>query len=125
LSIYVEIPVFHVISGCITFHNIFGTEEPIDGVEYFADDAGKLNCILSESLFEPPPHYKLKSTLRPAPLHSSDDDLFGWTLSDDEQGEASGRDGKMVDIYEALNAPRTLMKDATPDSDTEEQLLQR
>jgi len=65
----------------------------------------------------------MKSTIRPTPLQSSDDDLFGWTISEDE--DMGGKDGKMVDIYEALNAPRTLIKDATPDSDTEEQLLQR
>ncbi|ODM92233.1 hypothetical protein Ocin01_14446 [Orchesella cincta] len=41
-------------------------------------------------------------------------------------GEATSREhNKMVDIYEALNVPRTALKDITPDSDTEEQLLQR
>lgn len=47
-------------------------------------------------------------------------------MDDDLSGEGASRDhGKMVDIYEALNVPRTTLKDTTPDSDTEEQLLQR
>lgn len=64
------------------------------------------------------------------PINPSDDDLFSWTMPDEENQffEPDIPGGKMVDIYEALNAPRSFTKDSnhtTPDSDAEEQLLQR
>jgi len=92
------------------------------------EENGRLSCVLEDSLFEPPPQYHVKTVSQMSPINPSDDDLFSWTLPDDDR-EAHARDqGKMVDIYEALNAPRSLTRDSTlptPDSDAEEQLLQR
>lgn len=121
---------FHLLTACITFQNIFGTEEGVVGVRHLKEeDSGRLSCILEEELFEPPRGYQVKESVRPGPMNSSDDDLFSWAVNEEEgQGgeEEGGKDpAKMVDIYEALNAPRTLTKDVTPDSDAEEQLLQR
>lgn len=115
---------FHLVNACITFHNIFGTEEQVRGVQSLVEESGRLACVLDEQLFEPPPTYDIRMSVTPAPISSSDDDIFRWTVDDDLSGEA-GSHNKMVDIYEALNVPRTTLKDVTPDSDTEEQLLQR
>lgn len=122
-----EIPMFHLVNASITFHNIFATEEPVRGVQTLTEENGRLACILDEELFEPPPLYDIRMSVTPAPISSSDDDIFRWTMDDDLSGEAASRGdhSKMVDIYEALNVPRTTLKDVTPDSDTEEQLLQR
>ena len=116
---------FHLVNASITFHNIFGTEEQVHGVQSLVEENGRLACVLDEHLFEPPPLYDIRMSVTPAPISSSDDDIFRWTVEDDLSGEASSQHNKMVDIYEALNVPRTTLKDTTPDSDTEEQLLQR
>jgi len=80
------------------------------------EDSGRLSCVLEEELFEPPEHYVTKNAST-FPINASDEDLFQW--STDESPEK-------IDIYQALNAPRTLIKhDMSPGSDAEEQLLQR
>lgn len=118
---------FHLVNARITFHNIFGTEESVRGVQTLTEENGRLSCILDEDLFEPFGWfgYDIRLSDPPAPISSSDDDIFRWTMDDDLSGEASSRDHRKVDIYEALNVPRAALKDTTPDSDTEEQLLQR
>lgn len=120
---------FHVVNGRVTFHNVFSTESRVAGVSYIKEEeTGRLSCVLDGDLFEPPPHYHIKMVTHLAPINPSDDDLFSWTMPDEENDEQSRDQGKMVDIYEALNAPRSLTKDSThttPDSDAEEQLLQR
>jgi hypothetical protein len=120
-----EIPLFHVVNGRVTFHNIFSTEARVTGVSYIKEENGRLSCVLEDNLFEPPELYHIRNVSHMGPINPSDDDLFSWTMPDEE---SENRDGKMVDIYEALNAPRSFTKDSantTPDSDAEEQLLQR
>ncbi|CAG7725226.1 unnamed protein product [Allacma fusca] len=112
----IEIPLFHLVNACITFHNIFATDEQVAGVSHIVEEGGRLTCVLDEELFEPPEHYVTKNAST-FPINTSDEDLFQW--STDESPEK-------IDIYQALNAPRTLIKhDISPDSDAEEQLLQR
>ncbi|ODM92235.1 Ankyrin repeat domain-containing protein 13D [Orchesella cincta] len=85
----IEIPMFHLLNACITFHNIFGTEEPVRGVQSLHEESGRLACVLDEDLFEPPPLYDIRMSVTPAPISSSDDDIFRWTLDDDLSGEAN------------------------------------
>lgn len=131
---FTEVPLFHVVNASITFHNIFGSEEKIQGVNSEIEANNKLVCELDDELFEPPLHYDVRKSLSPTLMNSSEDDLFQWVSNDEfggAQGGGSGFGGfgsgrsDRVDIYEALNAPRTLIRDNTPDDDTEEQLLQR
>ena len=53
---FLEIPLFHVLHARITFGNIFGLDDEVPGVQRINDN-GKINCIVSDSCFEPPPGY--------------------------------------------------------------------
>lgn len=80
---------------------------------------------MDEDLFEPPSGYTVQEFMTAGLASSSEDDLFRWNNGDLE-ASAWGNETPKVDVYEALNAPRTLIKPNTPDSDdTEEQLLQK
>jgi len=107
-----------MVNGEISFHNIFGSENHMDGVSKVEDEeTGKLICLLDQRLFNPP-EYEIKTAICFGPdLASEDDDFFGIF----RDGDASEPE---MDIYEALNAPRTLLRDSTSD-DAEEQMLQR
>lgn len=112
-----EVPIYHFINGKISFHNIFGTLRKMEGVTSGIEN-GKLVCFLEEKLFDPPADYETQTAICTAPdLKSDEEDFFGLFRE-------GASDEPQVDIYEALNAPRALLRENTPD-DAEEQMLQR
>ena len=56
LSLFLEIPLFHVLTAKITFGNIFARDTAVDGVSTL-EDAGYVSCNIDDYCFEPPPGY--------------------------------------------------------------------
>lgn len=57
-SLFVEIPLFHVLNARITFGNIFSLDEAVTGVTPICDDNTKA-CVVDENVFKTPPGYRI------------------------------------------------------------------
>lgn len=51
-----EIPLFHVLNARITFGNIYGMDQPVDGVTFMNEDAWR-GCVVDDSVFNAPASY--------------------------------------------------------------------
>jgi len=113
------VPIYHLVNASISFHNIFGTDGQVPGVTCEREETGRLKCGVDESLFNVGAEYKMSGGMSGSGRISDDEDFFELDKMD------WGEDEEEVDVYEALNAPRVLMTDNSPEDDSDEQLLQR
>jgi len=51
-----EIPLYHISNAQITFGNLFGKDNVIEGVQTLDSD-GKIFCVVEDSVFVPPRNY--------------------------------------------------------------------
>ncbi|KAK6638292.1 hypothetical protein RUM44_008721 [Polyplax serrata] len=115
--IKIEIPLFHILHARITFGNIFGLDEAVPGVQRINDN-GKVNCIVSDSCFEPPPGYAMigPENRRQYSLEE-EDDLIQFAIQQSLLELGSEKDE--VDIWEALRAQKP-SRPTTPNLNSEE-----
>ncbi|KAK9503794.1 hypothetical protein O3M35_010276 [Rhynocoris fuscipes] len=119
----IEIPLFHVLNARITFGNIFGMEQSVEGIDRI-EDGGKTHCIVNDSCFNPPPSYTLLGceTRRQVSLEE-EDDMLQYAIQ--QSLLQTGQDDDQVDIWEALQVQRPNTPSFLTDDDDEEKQLQR
>uniref|UniRef100_T1HUF5 Ankyrin repeat domain-containing protein n=1 Tax=Rhodnius prolixus TaxID=13249 RepID=T1HUF5_RHOPR len=120
----IEIPLFHVLNARITFGNIFGLEQSVEGVDRIEEN-GKTHCIVNDSCFIPPASYTLLGeiilhyvakvidcikiikqsceTRRQVSLEE-EDDMLQYAIQ--QSLLQTGQDEDQVDIWEALQVQR-------------------
>ncbi|XP_073985483.1 ankyrin repeat domain-containing protein 13D isoform X2 [Rhodnius prolixus] len=115
----IEIPLFHVLNARITFGNIFGLEQSVEGVDRIEEN-GKTHCIVNDSCFIPPASYTLLGceTRRQVSLEE-EDDMLQYAIQ--QSLLQTGQDEDQVDRWvQRPNTPTYLT-----DDDDEEKQLQR
>ncbi|XP_073985482.1 ankyrin repeat domain-containing protein 13D isoform X1 [Rhodnius prolixus] len=119
----IEIPLFHVLNARITFGNIFGLEQSVEGVDRIEEN-GKTHCIVNDSCFIPPASYTLLGceTRRQVSLEE-EDDMLQYAIQ--QSLLQTGQDEDQVDIWEALQVQRPNTPTYLTDDDDEEKQLQR
>ncbi len=55
-SFLAEIPLFHVLNARITFGNIYGMDQAVDGVTFINEDTWR-GCVVDDSVFNAPASY--------------------------------------------------------------------
>ncbi len=126
----IEIPLFHVLNARVTFGNIFGSVDPVEGVSVVGgpvvdggenEDDRKVSCVLDDSVFAIPEDYS-----RIGVQTCSEQARRQWEGDDDDQLllqyalRQSGGDGaengipedmarEEVDIWEALQVGTCLV----------------
>jgi hypothetical protein len=111
-----QIPLFHVINARITFGNIFGLTEPVEGITVVKEEEGernRLSCAVDDAVFEIPNDYSRvggQSSNQLRRQYEDDDDrLLQYALrqsisqsnSESALADVDGRE-EVVDIWEAL-----------------------
>ncbi|XP_073985484.1 ankyrin repeat domain-containing protein 13D isoform X3 [Rhodnius prolixus] len=111
----IEIPLFHVLNARITFGNIFGLEQSVEGVDRIEEN-GKTHCIVNDSCFIPPASYTLLGceTRRQVSLEE-EDDMLQYAIQ-----QSLLQTGQDEDQVQRPNTPTYLT-----DDDDEEKQLQR
>uniref|UniRef100_A0A023F330 Putative ankyrin repeat protein n=1 Tax=Triatoma infestans TaxID=30076 RepID=A0A023F330_TRIIF len=119
----IEIPLFHVLNARITFGNIFGLEQSVEGIDRI-EEGGKTHCIVNDSCFIPPASYTLLGceTRRQVSLEE-EDDMLQYAIQ--QSLLQTGQDEDQVDIWEALQVQRPNTPTYLTDDDDEEKQLQR
>uniref|UniRef100_A0A069DZB8 Putative ankyrin repeat protein n=1 Tax=Panstrongylus megistus TaxID=65343 RepID=A0A069DZB8_9HEMI len=119
----IEIPLFHVLNARITFGNIFGLEQSVEGIDRI-EEGGKTHCIVNDSCFSPPASYTLLGceTRRQVSLEE-EDDMLQYAIQ--QSLLQTGQDEDQVDIWEALQVQRPNTPTYLTDDDDEEKQLQR
>ncbi|XP_034252442.1 ankyrin repeat domain-containing protein 13D [Thrips palmi] len=98
----IEIPLFHVLNARITFGNIYGMDQPVDGVTFINEDAWR-GCVVDDSVFNAPASYaRIGSASRRQPNLEEEDELLQFAIQQSIIGSGNERDE--VDIWEALRA---------------------
>ncbi|KAF6204383.1 hypothetical protein GE061_002724 [Apolygus lucorum] len=116
----IEIPLFHVLNARITFGNIFGSEEPVGGIQKFEDN-GKTFCNVDVSCFDPPSSYVvLGAESRRQVSLEEEDDMLQFAIQ--QSLLQAGQEQDQVDIWEALNAQRPITPSYLSDDDEDKQL---
>nr|CAG4643997.1 EOG090X0784 [Lepidurus arcticus] len=100
----IEIPLFHVMNACITFGNVFGLDEPVEGIKAVQDEAG-LSCVVDESCFEAPPSYVIYDSNNRRQFSMDEDDGL-LQLAIQQSLLDAGSEADEVDIWEALKAQK-------------------
>ncbi|KAL5017031.1 hypothetical protein ScPMuIL_006620 [Solemya velum] len=116
----IEIPLFHVLNGRVTFGNICGGDQAIEGVNLIEDDK-KMYCVLDESVFNAPTSYRTLGDGHHERLRDEDDELLQFAIQ--QSLVEAGTENDQVTFWEALNKtkpPPSMMRAAE-----EERLLQR
>lgn len=112
----IEIPLFHVLTARITFGNIFGLDEAIDKVATISEE-DRLSCIIEESIFEAPSGYTTIGHSDQQHLQMSldeDDALLQYAIQ--QSLVEAGTEQDQVDIWEALQADKPVVRPQAPDS---------
>ncbi|KAJ1530836.1 hypothetical protein ONE63_005682 [Megalurothrips usitatus] len=120
----IEIPLFHVLNARITFGNIYGMDQPVDGVTFINEDTWR-GCVVDDSVFNAPSSYTRKgSGSRRQHNMEEEDELLQFAIQQSILGSGNERDE--VDIWEALRAAPPPQRPATPLLlEEEERQLQR
>ncbi|XP_071443354.1 ankyrin repeat domain-containing protein 13D isoform X3 [Hetaerina americana] len=114
----IEIPIFHVLNARITFGNIFGLEEEIQGVVRLAED-DRVSCIVDDTCFIAPSSYsKMGAETRKQFSFEDEDELLQFAIQ--QSLIEAGSEGDEVDIWEALRAQRP-SRPTTPNIQAEEE----
>lgn len=116
----IEIPLFHVLNARITFGNIFGKEEAVEGVSQLVEEnEQRLTCVVDDAAFEPPASYSMiggsgttagtRSAAGQVMQLEEQDELLQFAIQQsllDAAAATSGQPGadsmEEVDIWEAL-----------------------
>lgn len=119
----IEIPLFHVLNARITFGNIFGLEQSVEGIDRI-EEGGKAHCIVNDSCFSPPASYThLGCETRRQVSLEEEDDMLQYAIQ--QSLLQTGQDEDQVDIWEALQVQRPNTPTYLTDDDDEEKQLQR
>ncbi|XP_046395552.1 ankyrin repeat domain-containing protein 13D isoform X4 [Ischnura elegans] len=114
----IEIPIFHVLNARITFGNIFGLEEEIQGVVRVNED-DRISCVVDDACFVAPAHYsKMGADSRKQFSFEDEDELLQFAIQ--QSLIEAGSEGDEVDIWEALRAQRP-SRPTTPNIQAEEE----
>lgn len=113
----IEIPLFHVLNACVTFGNVFGLEQPVNGVlNLREEDSQRLSCVIEDTCFDIPKNYSNKSNdYRRQMTFEDEDDLLQYALQ--QSLLESGTESEQVDIWEALKAQRPMSPANLTDDD--------
>jgi GPCR-chaperone len=58
VSLFAEIPLFHVLNAKITFGNIFASETPVPGANCVRDGE-RMHCVVDDNVFMSPSTYSV------------------------------------------------------------------
>lgn len=117
--IKMEIPLFHVLSACVTFGNVFGLERRIDMVEHIREtDTERLTCVLDDHIFDIPVNYRRRGTDFVRQMtYEEEDDLLEYAIQ--QSLLDGGNESDKVDIWEALKVQRPITPSGFSDEDAQ------
>ncbi|RZF45300.1 hypothetical protein LSTR_LSTR011116 [Laodelphax striatellus] len=125
----IEIPLFHVLNARITFGNIFGMEERVEGVSQGVgpgEGEMRTTCLVDDSCFQPPASYTIMGThdygadMRRGLSMEEDDDMLQYAIQ--QSLMQAGGEEDQVDIWEALQVQRPNTPSFLGDDEEEKQL---
>ena len=121
----IEIPLFHVLNARITFGNIFGLNDPVEGITVVEEsDLKRTSCAVDEYVFEIPEDYsriggQSSNQVRRQYAEDDDDQILQYAIRQSVQdaGTPSGEvppantanSREEVDIWEALQVCKIIM----------------
>lgn len=124
-SIFLEIPIYHVLTAKVTFGNIHGTDRAVDGVSTIKENSITF-CAVDENIFAIPAGYRRPGWLNKFIIHShfsslvqdpgegyhqamymDDDALLQMAIERSLLNSEETAASDQVTLYEALGYPHT------------------
>nr|CAG4640900.1 EOG090X0784 [Eulimnadia texana] len=108
LMLNAKIPLFHVMSACVTFGNIFAAEEPVTGITQ-VNEADRVYCFVDDSCFEIPASYTsygMDGAEHGRRQFSMDEEDGILQYAIQQSLLETGTENDQVDIWEALMGSR-------------------
>ncbi|XP_069136518.1 ankyrin repeat domain-containing protein 13D-like [Argopecten irradians] len=125
--IKIEIPLFHVLNARITFGNISGMDQSVEGVTPLRNgDEVNCKCVVDETCFNPPNGYVRlgESGGHPGRLQDEDDELLQFAIQQSLMQSGGTENDQQLTFWEALNNIRP-PPPGTVGPEEADQLLQR